>query len=315
MKLAMDPHDVGGLIGGLWVRHTWTRTLAYHPPVHGLVPAGGISPDQSQWHPARTSSLVPVHALAKLFRGLFRALVRQERPDLSIPESVWARGWVVYCQPAIQGPEKVLNYLGRDVHRIALTKSRLLSIEDGQICIRYRDSQAQRWQTMTLPADECRRRLRPQVLPQGFDNVRYDGLWSPVHRPLLHHLQRGLAGHEPSAPHESPDWERQPPACEYAPLQAGQLCPHCGQGLLVVIRLLPRHQRGPPCATEPLCGLPMPASSGPLGPATAAPYPLCALLPDTIAGTPLPPRPATLAPHPLSGSSPLCPLRWITATP
>jgi hypothetical protein len=168
---------------------------------------------------------------------------------------------------------------------------------------------------MTLPADACRRRFRPQVLPQGFHNVRYAGLWSPVHRPLLHPLQLCLAGHVPSAPHESPDWERQPPACAYAPLQAGPLCPHCGQGVLVVIRLLPRHQRGPPCATEPRCGLPMPASSGPLVPATAAPDPLCALLPDTIAGTPLPPRPATRASHPLSGSSPLGPLRWITATP
>jgi hypothetical protein len=246
MKLAMDPHDVGGLIGILCVLHTWTRTLADHPHVHGLVPAGAVAPDRSQWQPARTSSLVPVQALSKLFRGRFRALVRQERPDLSLPESVWAQGWVVSGQPAIQGPEKVLNYWGRYVHRIALTKSRLLALEDGHICFRYRDSQAQRWQTMTLPADECLRRFRPQVLPQGCHNVRDDGLWSPVHRPLLHQLQLCLTGHEPSAPRASSDWERQPPACEYAPLQAGQLCPHGGQGLLVVIRLLPRHQRGPP---------------------------------------------------------------------
>jgi hypothetical protein len=153
------------------------------------------------------------------------------------------------------------------------------------------------------------------VLPQGFHNVRYDGLWSPVHRPLLHQLQLCLAGHEPSAPRASPDRERQPPACEYAPLQAGQLCPHCGQGLLVVIRLLPRHQRGPPCATEPPCGLPRPASSGPPVPATAALYHPCARLPDTMAGTPLPPCPATRGSHPMSGASPLCPPRWITGTP
>jgi hypothetical protein len=246
MKRAMDPHYVGGLIGGLCVLHTWTRPLAYHPHVHCLVPAGAVSPDRSQWQPARTSYLVPVHALAKLFRGLFRALVRQERPDLSLPESVWATGWVVYGKPAIQGPEKVLNYLGRYVHRIALTNSRILSIEDGQICFRYRDSQAQRWQTMTLPADEFIRRFLQHVLPQGCHTVRSYGLWSPVHRPLLHQLQLCLAGHAPSAPLASTDRVRQPPACEYSPLQAGQLCPHCGQGLLVVIRLLPRHQRGPP---------------------------------------------------------------------
>ena len=69
MKLAMDPHYVGGLIGVLCVLHTWTHTLAYHPHVHCLVPAGAVSPDRSQWQPARTSYLVPVQALSKLFRG------------------------------------------------------------------------------------------------------------------------------------------------------------------------------------------------------------------------------------------------------
>ena len=83
IKLAMDPHDVGGLIGVLCVLHTWTRTLTYHPHVHCLVPAGGVSADRTEWRPARTSYLVPVHALAKLFRGLFLDLVRQERPDLT----------------------------------------------------------------------------------------------------------------------------------------------------------------------------------------------------------------------------------------
>jgi len=143
ITLAADPHDVGGLIGVLCVRHTWTRTLAYHPHVHGLVPAGGVSVDRTEWWPARTSSLVPVHALSKLFRGRFLALVRQERPDLVIPESVWSQGWVVYGKPTVQGPEHVLQYLGRYVHRIALTNSRMLSIDDGHIRFRYQDAQAQ----------------------------------------------------------------------------------------------------------------------------------------------------------------------------
>jgi hypothetical protein len=110
MTRAMDPHDVGGLIGGLCGLHPWPRPRAYHPQVHCLVPAGAVSPDRTQWQPARTSSLVPVHALSKLCRGLCRAPVRQERPDLSIPASVWAQGWVVDCKPAVrpgEGPERL----------------------------------------------------------------------------------------------------------------------------------------------------------------------------------------------------------------
>ena len=74
IKLAADPHDVGGLSGALGVLQTWTRTLVYPPPVHGLGPAGGISADRTEWRPARSSSRVPVHALSKLLRGRFRDL-------------------------------------------------------------------------------------------------------------------------------------------------------------------------------------------------------------------------------------------------
>jgi hypothetical protein len=246
IKLAGDPHDVGGLIGVLCVLHTWTRTLVYHPHVHCLVPAGGVSADRTEWRPARPSYLVPVQALSQLFRGLFRALVHQERPDVTIPESVWTQGWVVYCKPALQGTEQVLNYLGRYVHRIALTNSRLLSIEDGHVRFRYQDAQDQRWKTMTLPAHEFIRRFLQHVLPQGFHKVRYYGLWSPVHRPLLHQLQLWLAGHAPDPPRPAPTRDIPPTDAWGPPLRAGQPCPSCGQGLLVLIGLLPRHQRGPP---------------------------------------------------------------------
>jgi hypothetical protein len=246
ITLAMDPHDVGGLMGVLCSLHPWTRTLTDHPHVHCLVPAGGVSADRTAWRPARTSDLVPVQALAKLFRGLCLALVRQERPDLIIPEVVWTTEGVVYGQPAVPGPEKVLNDLGRDIHRSALTNPRLRCIENGQVCFRDQDSQDQRWNTLTWPAHECLRRFRPQVLPQGFHNVRYYGLWSPVHRPLLHPRQLCLAGHAAAPPPTAP--EPTPPATEAwgRPLRAGQPCPSCGQGLLVVIRSMPRLQRGPP---------------------------------------------------------------------
>jgi hypothetical protein len=246
LKLAADPHYVGGLIGVLCVLHTWTRTLAYHPHVPCLVPAGGVSADRAEWRPARPSYLVPVPALSTLFRGLCRVLVRQERPDLLIPESVWTKGWIVSCKPAVQGTEQLLNDLGRYVHRVALTNPRLLSIEDNQVCVRYRDSQDHRWKTMTLPAQEVIRRFLRHVLPQGFHKVRYYGLWSPGPRPLLHQLQLCLAGYAADPPPPSPEPAQPATDAWCPPFRPGHLCPSCGQGLLVVIRLLPRYQRGPP---------------------------------------------------------------------
>src|SRR5882724_11737808 len=165
IKLAADPHDVGGLIGVLCVLHTWTRALIYHPHVHCLVPAGGLSADRTEWRPARQTYLVPVHALSKLFRGLFLDLVRQERPDLTRPEAVWTTGWGGYGKPTVQGAAKVRNDLGRYVHRLALTKSRMVSIEDGYVCFRSQDTQSHGWHTMTRPAQAFMRRFLPHVLP------------------------------------------------------------------------------------------------------------------------------------------------------
>jgi Putative transposase len=292
--LAAEPHDVGGLLGVLGVRHTWPRPLAYQPHGPGLVPAGGVAADHPAWRPARPTSLVPVQALAKLVRGRGRPLVQQERPDRPMPESVWTSGGGVSGQPTRPGAEPVLQDLGRSRHRMALTTSRLLAIADGHVCCRAQEAQDQRGKTMTLPAHECIRRLLPQVLPPGGHQVRADGLWSPVHRPLLPHLQLWLAAPHPAVSPEPPDRERQSAGSTYVPLQAAQLCPPGGQGVLAVIRQRPRPQRGPPCATEPPGGLPMPASSGPRRPTPGASSHPSPLLPATMAGDRRPPPLAAL---------------------
>jgi hypothetical protein len=165
---------------------------------------------------------------------------------LTIPESAWTTGWVVYYKPAMQGTELVLHSRGRYVQRLALTNRRILSTEDGQVRFRDQDAQDQRWKMMTLPAHEFIRRFLPHVLPQGFHNVRYDGLWSPVHRPLRHQLQLWLAGHVPNPPPTSPTPESPATASWTQALRAGQPCPSCAQGLRVVIRSRPRPPRGPP---------------------------------------------------------------------
>ena len=79
LKLAADPRYVGGRLGILAVLHTWTTTLTYHPHVHCLVPGGGVSKD-GRWVAARRDYLVPVKALAVIFRGMFLEMLRKAWP-------------------------------------------------------------------------------------------------------------------------------------------------------------------------------------------------------------------------------------------
>ena len=241
-KLAADPHYVGGLIGVLAILHTWTRTLVYHPHVHCLVPAGGVSKDQ-EWLPARKNYLVPVKALSRIFRGMVKEMVAKELPDLIIPEIAWNKEWVVYCKPAIQGADKVLDYLGRYVHRIAIANSRILSIDDGTVTFRYQNCGDSQWKTMTLPANEFIRRFLQHVLPRGTHKVRYYGLWNPSNRRRLRQVQIVLARNTPVQPHEIDTLDKE---VSPQPVGKAKTCPHCGEGTLILIGRIPRQGRAPP---------------------------------------------------------------------
>lgn len=242
IKLAADPHYVGGLVGVLAILHTWSRTLVYHPHVHCLVPSGGVCDDQ-EWLPARKNYLVPVRALSRIFRGMFTGMVAKELPDLIIPKAIWNKEWVVYCKPAIQGADKVLNYLGRYVHRIAIANSRILSIDDGKVTFRYQNCGESQWKTMTLDANEFIRRFLQHVLPRGTHKVRYYGLWSPSNRSRLRQIQILLARDKPVTTHEMDIFNQEILA---VPMQAERTCPHCGKGILVLIHHIPRQRRTPP---------------------------------------------------------------------
>jgi hypothetical protein len=184
-KLAKDPHYVGGKIGFLSVLHTWSRTMVYHPHVHCLVPGGALSFDGVEWIPSRKKFLIPDPALSKIFRGRFRKLFEKIMPINQLPDFIWQIKWNVHSKHSLKGTEKVLNYLGRYVHRIAISNYRIISERNGNVTFRYTDSKTHRKKTMTLNAMEFMRRFLQHVLPRGFHKVRYYGLWHPSNRKEL----------------------------------------------------------------------------------------------------------------------------------
>jgi hypothetical protein len=130
IELARDPRYVGGTVAVLAVLHTWTQQLHFHPHVHCLVSGGGISADGSTWHPARQNLLLPIKPLATLVRGKFRALLRQKCPDLVVPDAVWHKSWILHVSARGKGEQAVLDYLARDVCRVALTNARIVGLDD-----------------------------------------------------------------------------------------------------------------------------------------------------------------------------------------
>jgi hypothetical protein len=257
-KLAMDPRYVGGRIGMLAVLHTWTRTLEYHPHVHGLVPGGGVSAEGT-WMPARPNFLVPVRALSRLFRGIFLAQARRALPDPAWSGGVRTQEWVVYAKPTVQRPEAVLAYLGRYVHRVAIANSRILSIDNGEVRFRYQRVGQSSSRIMHLAAGEFIRRFLQHVLPDGFHKVRYYGLWAPSNRQHLQRLREELHGNnDPGFTDPSNDersfTDKDPPDrhAGAVPAAAPPLrCPQCQEGTLVWVARIAPSARAPPRHESP----------------------------------------------------------------
>jgi hypothetical protein len=224
--LCADPRFLGAKIGALAVMHTWTRTLEWHPHVHMLVPGGGLRPDGRSWvvPPNRPKRfLVPERALAAHFRARFLHHARHALPSVTFPEIPWQKKWIVFAKPVVHGADKVLEYLGRYVHRTAMSDKSILSISERTVSFGYRDSRSGERKSMTVGADDFLRRFLQHVPPKGFHRVRAFGLLHPEHRDKLRQLQL-LLGRPIAKETQAPPVKR--------PLR----CCHCDVGALVLVR-------------------------------------------------------------------------------
>ena len=198
---------------------------------------------RTRWIPSHKKFLVPVQALSSIFRAKFVSLLREALPQCALPESTWTTPWVVHCKPTVQGVDKVLTYLARYVHRMAITNRRILAVDDQTVTFRYKDSRDQRTKTMTLTGPEFLRRFLEHVLPEGFHKVRYFGFLSPANRHLLETISRLCSqegSEESQGPVVSEDMAVHPPGLSV------QRCPRCHAGLMICILRLPARWRAPP---------------------------------------------------------------------
>ena len=242
-RLGWDPKYVGGQMAILAVLHTWTRALLYHPHVHLLVSAGGLSRDGQRWVPARHPAfLVPGYALSKIFRGKFRAGLKKLGLLGSVPNPIWSQNWVVHCQHAGRG-QKVLEYLARYVFRVAILNSRLERFENGLVTFRYRDNRTHQIEHRTLCAEEFLRRFFSHVLPRGLVKVRSYGLWSANNSDKLDKARGLLASSTSQPPPPTQPIATSPPSLTDA---TPMLCPQCKIGHLIWVQcLLPQQTRAP----------------------------------------------------------------------
>src|SRR5262249_28342515 len=157
LTLAADPKRLGAQIGVTAILHTWGQNLGFHPHLHCVVTGGGLASDGSHWLATRPNYFLPVKGLSKMFRGKVLDGLKEAYAAgrLCLPGSLAAlvepkafgrwldplyrQNWVTYAKRPFANAQRVFRYLGRYSHRVAIANSRLVSLEDGQVCFRWKD--------------------------------------------------------------------------------------------------------------------------------------------------------------------------------
>ena len=243
IKLCADPRYLSGTTAVMAVLHTWSRTLEFHPHVHCLVPAVAVAEDDCIVA-GHDNFLVPTRALMKIMRAMMLDELKRTIPGFVADHRARHSYWHLYIKPAVQGSERILEYLGRYVHRIAISNNRILSVTDEHVTLRYQDSRTLEWKTLTLTGEEFLRRFLQHVLPRGFHKVRYYGLWAPANRSVLRRAR--LLRPPDSDPPPAPDATPQPDTDVCT-----KTCPICRKGIMRFVSTFARVKdvsipRGPP---------------------------------------------------------------------
>ena len=156
--------------------------------------------------------------------------------------------WVVYAKRPFAGPEAVLAYLSRYTHRVAISNSRLLAIDERGVTFLWKDYRAKgrtRHKAMTMSPEEFMRRFLLHVLPGGFHRIRHYGLLANGSRKANLEMARWLLGEPPAVPEQADDQAQ-------AIAQPTFVCRHCGSAM-IILQTFTRGQsiRAPPHAPSP----------------------------------------------------------------
>lgn len=252
---AVNPEFLDARMGYTAILHTWGQNLQYHPHLHLVVPAGGITRN-NKWKSSKGdgSFLFPVDQLSRVFRAqmvaALRKYVRKQtiHVESGLFNTLFVKEWVVYAKPPFAGPKQVLSYLGRYTHRVAISNNRILHVDDKQVTFSWRDyHQDYKLIVTSLKGTDFLKRFCLHILPPGFTRIRHYGFLSSAAKAKALAALREYFCLPPSIEYIKISW--QAIARERMGIEA-QCCKKCGH-LMQIIRIIPdrfhRPIRAPSC--------------------------------------------------------------------
>lgn len=194
LELSGSNEYLGAQIGFTSVLHTWGQGLVFHPHIHTIVLAGGLT-NENKWRCSSKKFFIPVKVMGKKFRGKFLDNLKKfyaekqlnfygmlkelENPESfqSLINTCYSKSWYTYSKRPFSGPLAVIEYLGKYTHRVAISNSRIVSMDNETVTIKVKDyKDKSKEKLLVLSGVEFIRRFLMHVLPKGFVKLRHFGI-------------------------------------------------------------------------------------------------------------------------------------------
>jgi hypothetical protein len=251
--LAFGKNELNGILGFLAVLHTWDQTLKAHFHLHCLVAGGAVSKDKKRWVPVKNGYLFNEEALSRVFRGKFMEKMEHIRKTGAIKftgraygdfrNMLYKKSWVVSVREPVKRPERVIEYLARYTHRVAIANSRIKKLENGMVSFTAKNRKKQRIDTITITAVEFIRRFLLHSLPRSFVRIRHYGFLANRNRSENLNAIRELMGFSVHS-------EKEVASIEEMMLQLTgvdiTVCPCCTKGKMQFFAQIPKGRARPP---------------------------------------------------------------------
>ena len=222
--------------------HTWGQNLSLHPHIHCLMPALGYDLRQNFKAIGKKGGfLFSVHQLSLSFQGRLLAAVKAYLKKCNrlhefktALEKAYATQWVVFCQPSFAGAEHVIRYLGQYTHRVAISNSRILKMDDNDVTFNMKDyADHSRVKPLTISGTEFLRRFCLHILPKSFVRIRHFGIYSSRFRWKVFANDQDLKLPQPKPATKADGVEQTLSTAVFC-------CPACQKGRMVAVAVIPR---------------------------------------------------------------------------
>lgn len=201
IELLEDQRYLGASPGMLMTLHTWGRQLNYHPHIHCLISAGGMTPT-GDWKDSG-DYLLPIRVVKTLYRGKLQAWIKDAllARQLNLPDhwnldallkqhhQLYRKAWSVRIMEKYDHGRGVALYLARYLKGGPVKPHQLHATRQG-IELNYWDHRDKRRKVSRMGLDDFVKRLLWHAPEPGVHVVRHYGLYASQHKARREALKR-----------------------------------------------------------------------------------------------------------------------------